>query len=474
MSRSSAPQWPVMHALLAQGAKKPTHARIAELAFVNKKTVYNVVRDGGTNGHLIGGRPARFGPGLGLVLSLSLGSETLRAGLVDCNGMIHCQSEAQRDPNQLSLAPRALMRRLGAIVVKVLEQGLTTDQCCHDIGGGIRLLGISSSWPSPIDRTKRIRGKAIRDGSWRRTDPKSKQIPTLPERLSSYLGPPFTSDNCHALNDVSAAALAVAFEKSRNQAEDADDDQWRVGLVVRVGGGLGSGTILMAPHKRRRLSFIDSLLVEGTNGLAGELGHLPIGRRVVEEMNEECEADDLAPMDYDDWVCSCKRKHHLEAFASGTAVLRRLKNSGYELPADERPFSSVIREAVENGDDPGVVHAVRDAGRLLGRALTGPILMLDPYSITVTGSLASEHLVEGMRRERDKWANAIEDRVQIDFRAGTEGAYIGVLGAGLAVIRRAVYRTYLDQRTAAPTTFLLSRADLDSLRKRLARAARTT
>jgi predicted NBD/HSP70 family sugar kinase len=222
------------------------------------------------------------------------------------------------------------------------------------------------------------------------------------------------------------------------------------------------GTILLAPHNQRRLSFIDSLLVEGTNGLAGELGHLAIGRRLIEDINAASH-DDLAPMSYDDWTCVCGAHHHLQAFASGAAVVKRLQASGYAIPRDDRGSASVLREFLEGNPDDLQIHAMRDAGRILGRALAGPILMLDPYSISVTGSLASEHLVDGIRRERDMWAHAIKDTVKVSHREGPLSEFIGVRGAALAVMRGAVYRRFFDRRSALPETFPFRSSDLRKL-----------
>jgi predicted NBD/HSP70 family sugar kinase len=237
-------------------------------------------------------------------------------------------------------------------------------------------------------------------------------------------------------------------------------------MVVRVGGTVSAGTIITAPHRPERLSFIDSKLVEGTNGLAGELGHLPIGRRFIEDLNEMSESEDLVDIDYDGWECNCGRPHHLNAFASGTAVVRRLEASGYEVPDEPEGMANLIEEIGGEHPDEDIVQALSDVGRILSRALTGPILMLDPYRITITGSLANEHLVEGMRRERDKWANTIDDRVQIGFLDSDDASYSRVRGAGLAVIRRLVYRNFLDKRARDVESFDFSNSDLRALRSR--------
>jgi predicted NBD/HSP70 family sugar kinase len=188
------------------------------------------------------------------------------------------------------------------------------------------------------------------------------------------------------------------------------------------------------------LSFIDSKLIAGTNGFAGELGHSPIPRPVIVERNKECPPG-LAKLEYEKAVCSCgPGRHHLEAFASADALLRRLAASGLEVPHGMRGDASLVRSIFDGEVSSNHVHAVRDVGRIIGRALASPILMLDPYSITFTGSLALEDLKQGVLLERGAWRSAIGDHVRIGYLDGEDNLYAGVRGAGLAIIRNNVYR----------------------------------
>jgi len=258
-----------------------------------------------------------------------------------------------------------------------------------------------------------------------------------------------TTDRSPSLRSASLATSSGV----RNRLADSRD-----------GGGIGAGTIALAPHDRARLSFIDSRLIEGANGFAGELGHLTVDRRIIDEINEAGKLTRLAPLPYDDWLCSCTRQHHLEVFASGTTVERRLQASGVSIPAQGAERAEVIRSALEGDPDERLVNAVRDAGRVLGRALAGPILMLDPHRITITGSLANDQLVDGIQRERDAWENAISDSVEVLCHGGELGAFAGVRGAALAIVRRHVYRGFLDIRQAArPAGFRFGEEELEQL-----------
>jgi len=269
---------------------------------------------------------------------------------------------------------------------------------------------------------------------------------------------------CNALNDANAAALAIAFDESRRRADEPPDQHWRVAMVVRIGGGLGASTILLAPHDPAHLSFRRSTLISGTDGLAGELGHLSIDRSIVRERNKANGFSDLAPIDYEHAQCSCRAKHHLEAFASGRAYVDRLQASGYQIADDSRPQRGLIRSALTTDLDPLQEQALKDVGRIVARALASPILMLDPHSITLTGSLAIDAVLEGIRAERNTWLNAAGRSVSLTAKPDP---FVGVRGAALAVIRRSVYRSYLEGKSWDGPPVPFGSSDLDRLEKTL-------
>ncbi len=55
---------------------------------------------------------------------------------------------------------------------------------------------------------------------------------------------------------------------------------------------------------------------------------------------------------------------------------------------EERALTSVMHEAMLNVDDSQQIEAQKDVGRLIGRSLSAPVLMLNPESVTLAGSLA--------------------------------------------------------------------------------------
>ena len=466
--RVRAPRWPLMQVILAHGAGSPSRERLAELAGIGHRTVNNVMRDlGPKSNHLLAsGRPARFGPGAGLALGLSVGSRTVRGGLIDANGDLHHEHSAAALPMQLKSEPSIVLSRLRAVAAEVLGQALEKGTLlAPGPDRELALLGAAVAWPSPLDRSKRPGGWGL-DPSWKEIDRDLDEVLSIPQRMASCLGGVFTVDRCHAIHDVNAHALWLAFHESRIRTIDPADDSpmWRVGLVLRVSEGLAASAMLMAPPDQQRLSFIDSKLIEGTKGFAGEIGHLHLDKRVIDKVNKDQLAG-LARIDYERWTCSCGRRHHLEAFASAPGLMRRLRASDVDIPEDGAGQERLVERGREGRiDHPLQLRAGTDIGRIIGHALAGPILMLDPSKITVTGPLASETLVRGIEREGNEWASVIDDSVHIDVDRSGAGEYIGVRGAALALVRQLVYRNFLDDKAdAGPVTFRVGEREIAAL-----------
>lgn len=444
MGRVNSPAEPVLQAILAQGHRELSHRELADVGGFSERSISNVLRDLGPRRLMVGGHPARLGPGLGLCLGISVGKESLRAGLVDANGVLHCEVSRSPFRNQFEKPVHVVLERIREIAAEVLTAGIDKRSLWASERRRLKLLGVSVAWPSPIDRVGRPGGSSLKDPAWYTPARSTGKIPTLQERVANALGAPFTAGHMYAVNDANAHALAVVFRGSRMRAGQPETDQWRVVLVVRVSGGLGAATILSAPHTERRLSFIDSRLIAGTNGFAGELGHVPVGRSVISERNRECPSG-LAKLSYEQAECSCgKGRHHLEGFASADALLRRLEASGFNVPHGSRGQTSLVRSIFEGDVSPKEVHALTDVGRILGRVLASPILMLDPYSITLTGSLAFEDVKQGVLLERGVWRSTIGDHVRVGYLSGDDNVYAGVRGAALAMMRNFVYRQLGD------------------------------
>jgi predicted NBD/HSP70 family sugar kinase len=442
----------VVEAVLAQGETHPTYEYLAQVAGVSTRTVAHVIATLRER-NLVRTGPARLGPAWGLVLSVALGEESCRAGLVDANGALFHELELTPHPEQAKLDPQMLLARIERAARRVLDRARIDPELAID--GKLPLIGVATAWPCPVRGSKRAAG-AVLHTDWSKHKPS-----TLHEAVAAALGCP--PEKTHALNDANAHALAVVFDKARARAADPDDHAGRIDLVLRLGGGLGAATMIGQPHRRARLCFIDSIMLGGARSLAGELAHLPIESSLVAELNGRAKwVDGLAPLSMD-WRCSCGQPGHLGALASGTAWARRMAESEIRVwPLREgarRSEISQTNEALAKVADPRITYALEDLGRLIGRSLASPIMLLDPHSLTLTGSFAVKWVLEGIMAERETWRNVFGDGLSIELFGGPAPRYVGVRGAALAVLRRHVYRRFAEclerNRLGSGHTFFL-------------------
>ncbi len=228
-----------------------------------------------------------LGPGLGLVLALSVGGEHLVGALVDAGGRAHCVVRARPHPRQMTEAPENLLDRMAAVSTEVLERGLHEDAglVCSTAQGGeaLRLIGATASWPAPMRHDSTPLGGPL-DARWREC--------SFREHLHRALSLPL--ERCHAMNDANAGALTLAFEQPSPRAGAV--------MCVHVSAGIGLGTVHQAIPKPYRLAFVDAHLVGGRDGRAGELGHCVPDRWFLDGLNAASEDrrahfGRLAPLD---------------------------------------------------------------------------------------------------------------------------------------------------------------------------------
>ncbi|MCB9169302.1 MAG: ROK family protein [Flavobacteriales bacterium] len=167
----------------------------------------------------------------------------------------------------------------------------------------------------------------------------------LARMLSDRLGVP-----CALGNDANAAALG----------------EWRFGagrgltdlMVVTLGTGLGSGLI------------VDSRLLLGPFGNAGELGHMTLVM--------------------DGRSCTCGRKGCLEAYVSIRGMRRTymelLSENGEEAPTDEDGVLPIAQAAI-NGQA-SAVQTFMHTARWLGVGLANAVAITAPQKVILFGGIA--------------------------------------------------------------------------------------
>ncbi len=192
-------------------------------------------------------------------------------------------------------------------------------------------------------------------------------------------------------NDVNAAAIGAHYLL-------ADGDASGSSAYLNLGTGLAAGYVSKG------------VVVRGTSGAAGEIGHLPLGLQGEE--------------------CPCGQKGCLELIASGSGIARQWKGPGqwpavslFEAALDGDPVAKVVQQRFFEG--------VATAIRILG-------LTYDPAAIYIGGGLNAlgQPLLSGIQRELDRFSApspflsglALGDRVQLV----PQGLPVGAVGAAIA------------------------------------------
>ncbi|GAA3427442.1 ROK family protein [Streptosporangium sandarakinum] len=207
-----------------------------------------------------------------------------------------------------------------------------------------RLLGVGVALPGPIEYPHgRLVGPARMPG-WSGYD--------VQNDLRDRFGVTVLVDN-----DAKAAAMGEY--ATRRETGDM--------IYVKAGTGIGGSLVG------------DAGIYRGGRGLSGDITHI----RVADSGEREC---------------SCGGRGCLETVASGAALVRELAGRGLPVTSTRD-----IIAATANAD-PAVVTLVRQAGRLLGVALSGLVNFLNPGSIVIGGVLSSLDVyvaaVKGMLYER--------------------------------------------------------------------------
>lgn len=159
-------------------------------------------------------------------------------------------------------------------------------------------------------------------------------------------------------NDVNSCALA---EKEFGVCKDYDNFMW-ITLSYGIGGSL----------------VINNNLFKGTNGNAGEIGHIVV--------------DENGP------ACGCGNKGCLEAFASCNALENAFLAAN---PGEKKPIEEVIAEFFKG--DKQVIEMFNHAGFMVGKAVATVANLLDIGAFVFGGvpliyELMSDSITDGIER----------------------------------------------------------------------------
>ena len=156
-------------------------------------------------------------------------------------------------------------------------------------------------------------------------------------------------------NDANVAALGEMWQGGGKGYEDV--------VMITIGTGVGGGLIR------------GGKIVAGTNGAAGEIGHIPM-------IDDESEC------------CGCGKKGCLEQYASANGLVNVAekyiaahRTVETELDLNAGFTAKDVCDAAKAGDIAGLA-AVEESMRLLGKAMASVSCVIDPQVFVVGGGLS--------------------------------------------------------------------------------------
>ena len=210
----------------------------------------------------------------------------------------------------------------------------------------------------------------------------------------------------YLMNDASAAAMGEFYLGAGRGVRNM--------VYLTVSTGIGGGII------------INGDLYEGSDGCAGELGHMVI--------------------DVDGPECKCGRRGCLETLASGTAIARMAKEMlehtegsllwGVDHNPMDNMTSVMVASAAKQGD-PLSNEVVRLAGKYLGIGLADIVNIFNPDKIVIGGGVSKmgELILKPARKAMKDYAFKLPVR-RVSVVKSRLGANAGVIGASLYVTKR--------------------------------------
>lgn len=196
-------------------------------------------------------------------------------------------------------------------------------------------------------------------------------------------------------NDANVAALGEMWQGGGKGYKNL--------VMVTLGTGVGGGVI------------IDEHILAGTDGAAGEIGHIP-----MRDDETEC--------------CGCGKKGCLEQYASATGIVRMTRKYLEKNPDKESVLRNIknytakeILDFAKEGDQAAMA-MVDEAGIMLGKALASIACVVNPDVFVIGGGMAKagDFLLDIIRKHYMEYAfhaarKTVFKRAKLSNNAGIYG-----------------------------------------------------
>ncbi|MGI5487708.1 ROK family protein [Microtetraspora malaysiensis] len=206
-------------------------------------------------------------------------------------------------------------------------------------------------------------------------------------------------------NDVNVIAMG---EHRMAYASEIDDLLF-VKVSTRIGAGVISG----------------GGILRGALGAAGEIGHIPV-------------------RDGGGVLCRCGNVDCVDSVASGTAILRDLREKGRDVSS----LADVT--ALVRAGDAETMAVVRQAGRRLGEVIATAVNLLNPAVVVLGGDVAEmfQPLVSGVREIVYQRSTQLSTR-SLRIERSRLGPGAGITGCALMVIDHVLSPEAIDDTRAS-------------------------
>ncbi|SHL54471.1 glucokinase [Anaerocolumna jejuensis DSM 15929] len=201
-------------------------------------------------------------------------------------------------------------------------------------------------------------------------------------------------------NDANVAALGEMWQGGGKGYQDI--------IMVTLGTGVGGGVIL------------GGKIVTGSNGAAGEIGHITVSYDEPES-------------------CNCTKHGCLEQFASATGIVKETRRmlEGSTEASSLREVTSLSAKAIFDAAKEGDALALRcvdQLGRYLGIALSHVAAVVDPEAFVIGGgvSKAGEMLLDVIKKHFEQ--NVMLALKGKEFKLATLGNDAGIYGSAKLIL----------------------------------------
>jgi len=260
-------------------------------------------------------------------IGLEVGARTLRAVVTDLHATV---TQRINVPSEMERGPEALLEQVRHVLDEILAQHIAS------FGG---VLGIGLALPAPVLNSASMSFSPPSYPGWGQLQ--------LGELMADGYGIPVLVDN-----DANAAALGELLYGAGRGVRNM--------FYVLVDRGIGGAAI------------VDGQLYRGSDGGAGELGHMFI--------------DPESPM------CGCGRYGCLQAIVGRASIAQRaqraLKLAGF-AELDGQPVADIGTDAVITAAQNGVEHmrtVLTESGNYLGIGIANVVNLLNPELVVLGGS----------------------------------------------------------------------------------------